>query len=143
MSAGAQIALNSIGQIAILVKDVQRATSFYRDKLGIKYLFAAGNIAFFDCGGIRLMLDKAEKPEMGTSIIYFKVADIDQAHLQMKSRGVEFVDEPHLIAKLPDHDLWMTFFRQRRESAGHDERSAPSEAIESDAASSLLCHKAC
>jgi methylmalonyl-CoA/ethylmalonyl-CoA epimerase len=111
MSAGTQIALNSIGQIAILVKDVQRATSFYRDKLGIKYLFAAGNIAFFDCGGIRLMLDKAEKPEMGTSIIYFKVADIDQAHLQMKSRGVEFVDEPHLIAKLPDHDLWMTFFR--------------------------------
>jgi methylmalonyl-CoA/ethylmalonyl-CoA epimerase len=111
MSAGTQIALNSIGQIAILVKDVQRATSFYRDKLGIKYLFAGGNIAFFDCGGIRLMLDKAEKPEMGTSIIYFKVADIDQAHLQMESRGVEFVDEPHPIAKLPDHDLWMTFFR--------------------------------
>jgi methylmalonyl-CoA/ethylmalonyl-CoA epimerase len=111
MSAGAQIALNSIGQIAILVKDVQRATSFYRDKLGIKYLFAAGNIAFFDCGGIRLMLDRPEKPEMGTSIIYFKVADINQAHQQMKSRGVEFVDEPHLIARLPDHDLWMTFFR--------------------------------
>ena len=63
MSVGTQIALNSIGQIAILVKDVQRATTFYRDKLGIKYLFAAGNIAFFDCGGIRLMLDKPEKPD--------------------------------------------------------------------------------
>jgi methylmalonyl-CoA/ethylmalonyl-CoA epimerase len=111
MSIGTQIALNSIGQIAILVKDVERATDFYRDKLGIKYLFAAGNIAFFDCGGIRLMLDKPEKPEMGTSIIYFKVPDINQAHQQMKSRGVEFVDQPHLIAKLPDHDLWMTFFR--------------------------------
>jgi methylmalonyl-CoA/ethylmalonyl-CoA epimerase len=110
MSIGSQIALNSIGQIAILVKDVERATDFYRDKLGIKYLFAAGNIAFFDCGGIRLMLDKPEKPEMGTSIIYFKVPDINQAHQQMKSRGVEFVDQPHLIAKLPDHDLWMTFF---------------------------------
>jgi methylmalonyl-CoA/ethylmalonyl-CoA epimerase len=48
---------------------------------------------------------------MGTSIIYFKVADINQAHQHMKSRGVEFVDEPHLIARLPDHDLWMTFFR--------------------------------
>ena len=116
MSVGTQIALNSIGQIAILVKDVQRATSFYRDKLGIKYLFAAGNIAFFDCGGIRLMLDKPEKPEMGTSIIYFKVADINQAHQQMKSRGVVFVDEPHLIAKLPDHDLWMTFFRDSEEN---------------------------
>ena len=111
MSVGTQIALNSIGQIAILVKDVQRATTFYRDKLGIKYLFAAGNIAFFDCGGIRLMLDKPEKPETGTSIIYFKVAEINQAHQQMEARGVEFVDEPHLIARLPDHDLWMTFFR--------------------------------
>jgi methylmalonyl-CoA/ethylmalonyl-CoA epimerase len=111
MSIGTQIALNSIGQIAILVKDVERATGFYRDKLGIKYLFAAGNIAFFDCGGIRLMLDKPEKAEMGTSIIYFRVPDITLAHQQMKSRGVEFVDEPHLIAKLPDHDLWMTFFR--------------------------------
>jgi methylmalonyl-CoA/ethylmalonyl-CoA epimerase len=111
MSIGTQIALNSIGQIAILVKDVERATGFYRDKLGIKYLFAAGNIAFFDCGGIRLMLDKPEKAEMGTSIIYFRVPDINLAHQQMKSRGVEFVDEPHLIARLPDHDLWMTFFR--------------------------------
>ena len=111
MSAGTQVALNSIGQIAIIVKDVNRATNFYRDKLGMKYLFAAGNIAFFDCGGIRLMLDKAENPEMGTSIIYFRVADINQAHLQMKSDGVEFVDEPHMIARMPDHDLWMTFFR--------------------------------
>lgn len=107
----AQVALNSIGQIAILVQDVTRATAFYRDKLGMKYLFAAGNIAFFDCGGIRLMLDKPEKSEAGTSIVYFKVPDIDHAHRQMESRGVEFVDQPHLIAKLPDHDLWMTFFR--------------------------------
>jgi len=111
MSAGTQVALNSIGQIAIIVKDVNRATNFYRDKLGMKYLFAAGNIAFFDCGGIRLMLDKAENPEMGTSIIYFRVADINQAHQQMNSDGVEFVDEPHMIARMPDHDLWMTFFR--------------------------------
>ena len=111
MSAGTQVALNSIGQIAIIVKDVNRATNFYRNKLGMKYLFAAGNIAFFDCGGIRLMLDRAENPEMGTSIIYFRVADINQAHQQMKSDGVEFVDEPHMIARMPDHDLWMTFFR--------------------------------
>src|SRR5579872_2133159 len=107
MSTGLQVALNSIGQIAIIVKDVNRATTFYRDKLGMKYMFAAGNIAFFDCGGIRLMLDKAEKPEMGTSIIYFKVQDIHGVHQQMKSAGVEFVDEPHLIARMPDHELWM------------------------------------
>ena len=111
MSTGTPIALNHIGQIAILVKDVPRATDFYREKLGMRYLFSAGNIAFFDCGGIRLMLDKPERPEAGTSIIYFKVAATDAAHEQMRSRGVEFVDKPHLIAKLPDHDLWMTFFR--------------------------------
>ena len=111
MSTGLQVALNSIGQIAIIVKDVNRATSFYRDKLGMKYLFAAGNIAFFDCGGIRLMLDQVEKPEAGTSIIYFRVTDIRQLHQQMKSNEVEFVDEPHMIARMPDHDLWMTFFR--------------------------------
>jgi methylmalonyl-CoA/ethylmalonyl-CoA epimerase len=111
MMTGTQIALNSIGQIAILVKDVNRATDFYRDKLGMKHLFATGNLSFFDCGGIRLMLDKPEKTDAGTSIIYFKVSEIQEAHQQMKSRGVNFVDEPHLIAKLPDHDLWMTFFR--------------------------------
>lgn len=111
MSAGTQVALSSIGQIAILVKDVARATDFYRDKLGMKHLFSAGNLSFFDCGGVRLMLDKPEKAEAGTSIIYFTVAEINEAHEQMKSRGVQFVDSPHLIARLPDHDLWMTFFR--------------------------------
>jgi methylmalonyl-CoA/ethylmalonyl-CoA epimerase len=111
MSTGTQVALNSIGQIAVLVKDVARATEFYRDKLGMKHLFSAGNLSFFDCGGVRLMLDKPEKAEAGTSIIYFKVTEINEAHEQMKSRGVQFVDSPHLIARLPDHDLWMTFFR--------------------------------
>lgn len=111
MAEKTEIGLNSIGQIAILVKDVARATEFYRDKLGMKHLFATGNLSFFDCGGIRLMLDKPEKTEAGTSIIYFKVPEINQAHEQMKSRGVEFVDKPHLIARLPDHELWMTFFR--------------------------------
>src|SRR5579859_3439892 len=111
MAEKTEVALNSIGQIAILVKDVARATEFYRDKLGMKHLFATGNLSLFDCGGVRLMLDKPEKTEAGTSIIYFKVAEINQAHEQMKSRGVEFVDKPHLIARLPDHELWMTFFR--------------------------------
>jgi len=116
MLAGTQISLNSIGQIAIMVKDVARATEFYRDKLGMKYLFATGNLAFFDCGGIRLMLDRPEKPEAGTSIIYFKVPEINEAHEQMRSRGVNFVDNPHLIARLPDHDLWMTFFRDSEQN---------------------------
>lgn len=103
--------LQSIGQIAIMVKDVVRATEFYRDQLGLKHLFSAGQLSFFECGGVRLMLEKPEKPEISTSIIYFKVDDIGQAHAEMLTRGVHFVDQPHLIAKLPDHDLWMCFFR--------------------------------
>jgi methylmalonyl-CoA/ethylmalonyl-CoA epimerase len=111
MAATPQIALNEIGQIAITVKDIARATEFYRDQLGMQYLFSAGNLAFFGCGGVRIMLSLPEQGQSGNSVIYFKVADIKAAHQQMKSRGVQFEDEPHLIARLPDHDLWMTFFR--------------------------------
>jgi len=103
--------LQSIGQIAIMVQDVARATDFYREKLGLTHLFSAGPLSFFHCGGVRLMLEKPEKAEAGTSIVYFRVGDIGQTHEQMRSRGVHFVDKPHLIAKLPDHDLWMCFFR--------------------------------
>jgi methylmalonyl-CoA/ethylmalonyl-CoA epimerase len=116
MSAGTEVALDRIGQIAITVKDVARATSFYRDKLNMKYLFAAGNLAFFDCGGIRLMLSLPEQAQSPNSIIYFKVADIHAAQQQMQSRGVKFEDQPHLIAKMPDHDLWMTHFRDSEDN---------------------------
>jgi predicted enzyme related to lactoylglutathione lyase len=105
--------ITAIGQIAINVKDPARATAFYRDVIGLKFLFAAGNLAFFDCGGVRLMLDVAEKPEFDhpSSIIYFKVADLRAANERMKSAGAKFEDEPHLIARMPDHELWMCFFR--------------------------------
>lgn len=116
VSAGTEVALNQIGQIAITVKDVARATAFYRDVLNMKYLFAAGNLAFFDCGGIRLMLSLPEQAQSANSIIYFKVADIHAAQQQMQSRGVKFEDQPHLIAKMPDHDLWMTHFRDSEDN---------------------------
>lgn len=105
--------LSTIGQIAITVHDVDSALQFYRDMLGIKFLFRAGNLAFFDAGGVRLMLDRPEQPEFDhpPSILYFSVADIHEAHTQLKSRGVKFDDEPHLIAKLPDREVWMCFFR--------------------------------
>ena len=107
------LALNQIGQICINAHDLDRATKFYRDMLGMKYLFAAGKMAFFDCGGIRLMLGIPEKPEFDhpSSILYFKVADIHSAHATLTSRGVVFEIPPTLIAKMPSHDLWMTFFR--------------------------------
>ncbi|MHB0970276.1 MAG: VOC family protein [Thermoanaerobaculia bacterium] len=106
--------LEGIGQIALTVDDVERATGFYRDALGLPFLFAAPpQLAFFDCGGVRLMITA---PEGGTapgagSVVYFKVADIDAAFRTLRSRGVAFADEPHLIAKLAAGELWMTFFR--------------------------------
>jgi catechol 2,3-dioxygenase-like lactoylglutathione lyase family enzyme len=104
--------LSQIGQIAVNIKDVDRAVRFYRDALGLRFLFQAGSLAFFDCGGVRLMLSPAEKPEFDHpgSILYYRVADIDAAHADLTGRGVAFIDQPHLIHKAPDHDLWMTFF---------------------------------
>jgi catechol 2,3-dioxygenase-like lactoylglutathione lyase family enzyme len=105
--------ITHIGQIAIIVKDVDRAVRFYREALGLRFLFQAGTLAFFDCGGVRLMLSPPEKPEFDHpgSILYYRVADIVSAHADMKARDVTFIDEPHLIHKAPDHDLWMAFFK--------------------------------
>jgi methylmalonyl-CoA/ethylmalonyl-CoA epimerase len=108
----ASYGLSSIGQIAITVTDLERAIAFYRDKLGMKFLFQVPNLGFFDCGAIRLMLDRPEKAgETYSSVIYFKVDDIQAAHRELSGRGVPFEDEPHVIARMPDHDLWMTFLR--------------------------------
>ncbi|HXX99316.1 MAG TPA: VOC family protein [Candidatus Limnocylindrales bacterium] len=106
-------ALSRIGQIAINAHDVDRATAFYRDVLGLTHLFRAGQLSFFDCGGVRLMLDMPEKPEFDhpSSILYFQVKDIQAAFQRLKSAGTKFEDEPHLLARMPSHDLWMTFFR--------------------------------
>ena len=105
--------LSRIGQIAINAHDVDRATAFYRDVLGLPHLFRAGQLSFFDCGGVRLMLDKAEKPEFDhpSSILYFQVGDIRVTHKRLKDAGARFEDEPHVIAQMPKYDLWMTFFR--------------------------------
>ena len=107
------LSLNQIGQICINAHDLDRATKFYRDTLGMKYLFAAGKMAFFDCGGIRLMLGIPEKPEFdhASSILYFKVGDMQSTHATLAARGVIFESQPTLIAKMPTHDLWMAFFR--------------------------------
>src|SRR5450755_2178158 len=111
-AASSAIGISRLGQIAINVHDVERATAFYRDTLGLPLLFAAGGLVFFDCAGVRLMLSRPEKPEFDhpSSILYFTVPDIVSAHRHMLSRGTHFEDTPHLIAKMPTHDLWMTHF---------------------------------
>ena len=106
------IGISRLGQIAINAHDTGRATEFYRDVLGLALLFTAGNLAFFDCGGVRLMLTPPEKPEFDHpgSILYFNVPDLKAAYGRMLAGGARFQDEPHLIARMPNHDLWMTFF---------------------------------
>jgi len=106
--------LSSIGQIFVNVKDLDRAIAFYRDTLGMKFLFQAPpNMAFFDCDGIRLMLGIADRPELDhpASIIYYKVDDIERVYETFKARGVEFVIKPHLVAPMPTYDLWLADFR--------------------------------
>lgn len=113
-STTTDIGISRIGQIAINAQDVERASAFYQDMLGLKLLFKAGpGLAFFDCGGVRLMLTRPEKPEFDHpgSILYFSVSDIQAAHARMKENGVRFEDEPHVVARMPNHDLWMVFFR--------------------------------
>ena len=106
--------LSEIGQIAITVGDVAKATAFYRDVLGLKFLFPAGpNMAFLAAGGVRIMLTTPQGAgEVGrNSILYFKVADIKAAHAAIVARGAAKAGDPRLIAKMPDHELWMAAVR--------------------------------
>lgn len=106
------LALGVIGQVSTNAVDIARATAFYRDVLGLRHLFSAGTMSFFDCGGTRLMVGVASGPEYNHpgSVLYFKVPDIHAAHRALTDRGVAFKGAPHLVAKMPDHELWMAFF---------------------------------
>ena len=113
MVATSSTALEGILQIAVIARDMERAVAFYRDALGLRLLFEVGpRLAFFDCGGVRLMLSPAEAPEFehASSILYFRVQEIVGAHELLSGRGVNFRDAPHKIADMPDHELWMTHF---------------------------------
>ena len=108
--------LNQIGQIALHADDLDRAVAFYRDTLGMRFLFQASppGLAFFDCGGIRLMLDAVKEKDSNeriSSMLYYKVTDLNGIYETLLSRGVNFDHKPQLIAKMPDHELWMAFFR--------------------------------
>ncbi len=111
MTAG--LGITNIGQISIIVKDVERATAFYRDVLGLALLFTVPGMAFFDCGGVRLMLGTASSPELDhpSSIFYFRVTDIQAGYQRLLEHKTEIVAPPRLIAPMPTHDLWMTAFK--------------------------------
>jgi methylmalonyl-CoA/ethylmalonyl-CoA epimerase len=104
--------LEKIGQVALTVSDLARARDFYQHTLGMRFLFDAGPMCFFQCGEIRFALGTSENdaPRGGT-ILYFKVEDLPAVHAHLASQGVDFMQAPHLVARMPDHDLWLAFFR--------------------------------
>ena len=104
------VQLNEIMQIALTVNDVAQAKQFYGDVLGMPFLFDAGNMAFFQCGGVRVLIGGGEAKANGT-LVYFRVQDLQATHASLRERGVEFTEEPHMVARMPDHDLWLAFIR--------------------------------
>ena len=106
--------ITGLGQVALTVADLARSTAFYRDAVGLRFLLAAGpSLAFLDLGNARLMLSAPEEgfTPGSSTVLYLRVADVTSSHAAMRERGVTFVDEPHFVAPMPDHDLWMCFFR--------------------------------
>ena len=109
---GTALHLNEIGQIALTVSDLPASVEFYRDVLGMNFLFNAGTMAFLQCGSVRLLLGTAEK-SVGDSatIVYFRVPDIQLAHETLVGKGVPFTEPPHLVARMKSHDLWLAFLK--------------------------------
>ena len=119
MSSSAFVPPARVGQILIPVRDLDRAVSFYADTLGLRLLFRAPpGLAFLDCGGVRLMLSgpAAGESPAGAGIIYYVVTDLPATYTALSARGVRFVDSPHCVARLPDHELWMAFCRDSEDN---------------------------
>ncbi|MBI3886528.1 MAG: VOC family protein [Opitutae bacterium] len=108
------ITVRRVGQIALNAKNIPAVTAFYRDVLGLRHLFSVGEqMAFFDCGGVRFMLSRPSSPELDhpSSILYLVVDDIETAHAALLAHGVPVERPPAMVAKLPDHELWLCPFR--------------------------------
>ncbi len=104
--------LSHIGQIALPVIDVDEAETFYANVIGLRKLYRFGDLSFFDCAGVRLLLEKTHDPAAfkAQGCLYFRCADIALTVATLEKRGVTFTHDPHCIAKMDDHDLWMAFF---------------------------------
>ena len=104
--------LNEISQIALTVGDLSEAKNFYQNVLGMRFLFDAGSMAFFQCGEVRLMIGTADKPAASEgTILYFRVSGLESTYTALKRKGVVFVQEPHLVARMKSHDLWLAFLK--------------------------------
>jgi len=104
------VQLLDVAQIAFTVKNLAEAKSFYKDVLGLKFLFDAGTMAFFQCGSVRLMIGEDKKAQVSEgTMVYFSVADLEVTARLLESRGTSFVQQPHLVARMKSHDLWLAF----------------------------------
>lgn len=105
--------IQKIGQIGVSIKNVENAIEFYKEVLGLPLLFSTESMAFFECNGQRLLLSLPEKDEFAnsSSVIYFQVADINKTFEELLEKGVSFIDQPHVVAKMGNTETWMTFFK--------------------------------
>ncbi|MSN98375.1 glyoxalase [Bacillus paralicheniformis] len=105
--------IEKVGQIGVPVKDMERAAAFYQDVLGLSLLFQTDRMAFFECGGLRLLLSLPEKDEFAhaSSVIYFQVEDLPAVYNEIATKGVSFPIEPHVVAKIEQTETWMAFFK--------------------------------
>lgn len=105
--------IQRIGQIGVPIKNVENAIKFYKDLLGLPLLFSTDSMAFFECNGQRLLLTIPEKDEFAnsSSVIYFQVEDIKKVCEELIKKGVSFIDQPHIVAKMENTETWMAFFK--------------------------------
>jgi methylmalonyl-CoA/ethylmalonyl-CoA epimerase len=109
---GKSVLLQDVAQIAFTVRDLEKAKAFYRDVLELRFLFDAGTMSFFQCGQVRIMVGEGERaPDAGGPIVYFRVADLTNTAQILASRNACFVQEPHLVARMKSHDLWLAFLK--------------------------------
>ncbi|MGE6755488.1 VOC family protein [Rossellomorea sp. NPDC071047] len=110
--------IKNVGQIGIPVKDIKRALNFYKDKLGLCLLFNTDSMAFFECDGLRLMLTLPEKEEFAhsSSVIYFQVNNIKDTYERLVGKEVTFIDEPHVVTKMGQTEMWMVFFKDTEDN---------------------------
>lgn len=110
--------IKNVGQIGIPVKDINRALDFYEDKLGLSLLFNTDSMAFFECDGLRLMLTLPEKEEFAhsSSVIYFQVINIKDTYERLVGKEVTFIDEPHVVTKMGQTEMWMVFFKDTEDN---------------------------
>ncbi|SET17583.1 hypothetical protein SAMN05421676_103131 [Salinibacillus kushneri] len=110
--------IQKIGQIGVPVKDLNRALDFYKEKLGLTLLFNTDSMAFFECDGLRLMLTLPEKEEFAysSSVIYFQVNNITDTYERLAAKDVPFIDEPHVVSKMGQTEIWMVFFKDTEDN---------------------------